>query len=46
MNYHLAKDLGAVLRTAGLASVLEDRVSYVAPNGNAVTDLLIVARLT
>ncbi|MBL7982274.1 MAG: methyltransferase domain-containing protein [Flavobacteriales bacterium] len=43
MNYHLAKDLEAALRSAGLVLVLEERVSYVSTHGSNVTDLLIVA---
>ncbi len=42
MNYHLAKDLDAVLRAAGLSPTLVERSSYLSAHGVAVTDVMMV----
>jgi 2-polyprenyl-3-methyl-5-hydroxy-6-metoxy-1,4-benzoquinol methylase len=42
MNYHLATDLDAALRAAGMAPSLLERTSYLSAHGVAVTDVMMV----
>lgn len=44
MNYHLARDLDAILCAAGLVPEVTERASYTSPHGTAVTDLMLVYR--
>jgi SAM-dependent methyltransferase len=44
MNYHLAKDLDTVLRSAGLSTINLERVSYTDANRKPVTDVMITSQ--
>jgi hypothetical protein len=42
MNYHLGGELDLVLRSQGLAPLVQERVSYISNHGVPVTDVLLV----